>query len=165
MPRLPERRREANALGSGVIVDPRGLVVTNNHVVEKADEITVVLADRREFPAKLMLADPKTDLAVLKIDGGDEPLPAVAMRDSDDLEVGDLVLAIGNPFGVGQTVTMGIVSALARTNVGITDYSFFIQTDASINPGNLGGALIGMDGGLVGINTAIYSSQRGGNAG
>src|SRR3546814_6868094 len=91
MPRLPERRREANALGSGVIVDPRGLVVTNNHVVEKADEITVVLADRREFPAKLMLADPKTDLAVLKIDGGDEPLPAVAMRDSDDLEVGDLV--------------------------------------------------------------------------
>src|SRR3546814_10798859 len=95
----------------------------------------------------------------------DEPLPAVAMRDSDDLEVGDLVLAIGNPFGVGQTVTMGIVSALARTNVGITDYSFFIQTDASINPGNLGGALIGMDGGLVGINTAIYSSQRGGNAG
>ncbi|HEY9567956.1 MAG TPA: DegQ family serine endoprotease [Thalassobaculum sp.] len=165
MPRLPERRREANALGSGVIVDPRGLVVTNNHVVEKADEITVVLADRREFPAKLMLADPKTDLAVLKIDGGDEPLPAVAMRDSDDLEVGDLVLAIGNPFGVGQTVTMGIVSALARTNVGITDYSFFIQTDASINPGNSGGALIGMDGGLVGINTAIYSSQRGGNAG
>src|SRR3546814_10447735 len=92
-----------------------------------------------------MLADPKTDLAVLKIDGGDEPLPAVAMRDSDDLEVGDLVLAIGNPFGVGQTVTMGIVSALARTNVGITDYSFFIQTDASINPGNSGGALIGME--------------------
>ncbi len=165
IPRLPERRREANSLGSGVIVDRSGVVMTNNHVVEKADEITVVLADRREFPATLLLADPKTDLAVLKIDVGDEPLPAVAMRDSDDLEVGDIVLAIGNPFGVGQTVTMGIVSALARTNVGITDYSFFIQTDASINPGNSGGALIGIDGRLVGINTAIFSNQRGGNAG
>lgn len=164
-PRLPERRREANALGSGVIVDPSGIVVTNNHVVEMADEITVVLADRREFAAKVMLADPKTDLTVLKIDAGDEVLPSVTMRDSDDLEVGDLVLAIGNPFGVGQTVTMGIVSALARTNVGISDYSFFIQTDAAINPGNSGGALIGMDGHLVGINTAIYSNQRGGNAG
>ena len=165
VPRLPERRREANSLGSGVIVDPSGVVVTNNHVVEKADEITVVLADRREFPATLLLADSKTDLAVLKIDTGDEPLPAVAMRDSDDLEVGDIVLAIGNPFGVGQTVTMGIVSALARTNVGITDYSFFIQTDASLNPGNSGGALIGVDGRLVGINTAIFSNQRGGAAG
>src|SRR3546814_14356474 len=107
-----------------------------------------------------MLADPKTDLAVLKIDGGDEPLPAVAMRDSDDLEVGDLVLAIGNPFGVGQTVTMGIVSALARTNVGITDYSFFIQTAASINPGNSDGALIGMYGGLVCITTPIYPTHE-----
>ncbi|WP_189993400.1 DegQ family serine endoprotease [Thalassobaculum fulvum] len=165
MPKLPERRREANSLGSGVLVDPAGIVVTNNHVVEKADEITVVLADRREFPARLLLADPKTDLAVLKIEAGDEDLPAVAMRDSDDLEVGDIVLAIGNPFGVGQTVTMGIVSALARTNVGITDYSFFIQTDASINPGNSGGALIGMDGRLVGVNTAIFSNQRGGAAG
>jgi len=165
LPRLPERRREENSLGSGVIVDPSGVVVTNNHVVEKADKITVVLADRREFPATLLLADPKTDLAVLKIDAADEPLPSVAMRDSDDLEVGDIVLAIGNPFGVGQTVTMGIVSALARTNVGITDYSFFIQTDASINPGNSGGALIGMDGRLVGINTAIFSNQRGSTAG
>lgn len=165
VPRLPERRREANSLGSGVIVDSTGVVVTNNHVVEKADEITVVLADRREFRAKLLLADPKTDLAVLKIDAGDESLPTVAMRDSDDLEVGDIVLAIGNPFGVGQTVTMGIVSALARTNVGITDYSFFIQTDASINPGNSGGALIGIDGRLVGVNTAIFSTQRGDAAG
>lgn len=164
-PRMPERQREANSLGSGVIVDPDGIVVTNNHVVEKADEITVVLADRREFPAKVMLADPKTDLAVLRVDTNGEPLPAVGMRDSDDLEVGDIVLAIGNPFGVGQTVTMGIVSALARTNVGVTDYSFFIQTDASINPGNSGGALIGVDGRLVGINTAIYSTQRGGSAG
>lgn len=164
-PRLPERRREASSLGSGVIVDPSGVVVTNNHVVEKADEITVVLADRREFAAKVILADPKTDLTVLKIDAGDEILPAVSMRDSDDLEVGDIVLAIGNPFGVGQTVTMGIVSALARTNVGVSDYSFFIQTDAAINPGNSGGALIGVDGKLVGINTAIYSTQRGGNAG
>ncbi len=165
MPRLPERRREANSLGSGVIVDPTGVVVTNYHVIEKADAITVVLADRREFPARVMLADPKTDLVVLKIDVEDELLPAVAIRDSDDLEVGDIVLAIGNPFGVGQTVTMGIVSALARTNVGITDYSFFIQTDASINPGNSGGALIGVDGRLVGVNTAIYSNQRTGGAG
>ncbi len=165
LPRLPERRRQANSLGSGVIVDPSGIIVTNNHVVDKADEITVVLADRREFPAKLVLADQKTDLSVLKIDTRGEPLPAVAMRDSDDLDVGDIVLAIGNPFGVGQTVTMGIVSALARTNVGISDYSFFIQTDASINPGNSGGALIGMDGRLVGINTAIFSNQRGGTGG
>ena len=160
VPNLPERRREASSLGSGVIVEANGTIVTNNHVIDGADEITVVLNDRREFGATLVLADPKTDLAVLKIDTGGESLPHVAMRDSDDLDVGDLVLAIGNPFGVGQTVTMGIVSALARTNVGITDYSFFIQTDASINPGNSGGALIGTDGRLVGINTAIFSNQR-----
>jgi serine protease Do len=161
VPSLPQRRREATSLGSGVIVDADGTVVTNNHVIEGADEITVVLNDRREFKARLILADPDTDLAVLAIDGVDEPLPFVRFEDSDDLEVGDLVLAIGNPFGVGQTVTMGIVSALARTNVGITDYSFFIQTDASINPGNSGGALIGTDGRLVGVNTAIYSNKRG----
>lgn len=165
VPSLPQRRREATSLGSGVIVDASGTVVTNNHVIEGADEITVVLNDRREFKARLILADPDTDLAVLAIDGVDERLPYVEIHDSDDLEVGDLVLAIGNPFGVGQTVTMGIVSALARTNVGITDYSFFIQTDASINPGNSGGALIGTDGRLVGINTAIYSSRRGGSPG
>lgn len=165
VPSLPQRRREATSLGSGVIVDADGTVVTNNHVIEGADEITVVLNDRREFKARLILADPDTDLAVLAIDGVAEPLPYVRFHDSDELEVGDLVLAIGNPFGVGQTVTMGIVSALARTNVGITDYSFFIQTDASINPGNSGGALIGTDGRLVGINTAIYSSQRGGSPG
>ncbi|MDF1794444.1 MAG: DegQ family serine endoprotease [Thalassobaculaceae bacterium] len=165
VPSLPQRRREATSLGSGVIVDAEGTVVTNNHVIEGADEITVVLNDRREFKARLILADPDTDLAVLAIDGVEEPLPFVEFHDSDDLSVGDLVLAIGNPFGVGQTVTMGIVSALARTNVGITDYSFFIQTDASINPGNSGGALIGTDGRLVGINTAIYSNQRGGSTG
>ncbi|SDG47323.1 Do family serine endopeptidase [Thalassobaculum litoreum] len=165
VPSLPQRRREATSLGSGVIVDAAGTVVTNNHVIEGADEITVVLNDRREYKARLILADPDTDLAVLAIDGVDEPLPYVEIHDSDDLAVGDLVLAIGNPFGVGQTVTMGIVSALARTNVGITDYSFFIQTDASINPGNSGGALIGTDGRLVGINTAIYSNQRGGSPG
>lgn len=165
IPSLPETRREASSLGSGVIVAADGTVVTNNHVVEGADEITVVLSDRREFKARLVLADPKADLAVLAIEGIKEPLPFVEIRDSDELAVGDLVLAIGDPFGVGQTVTMGIVSALARTNVGVTDYSFFIQTDASINPGNSGGALIGMDGRLVGINTAIFSNQRGAGGG
>lgn len=165
VPSLPQRRREASSLGSGVIVDAAGTVVTNNHVIQGADEITVVLNDRREYKARLILADPDTDLAVLAIDGLEESLPFVEIQDSDDLSVGDLVLAIGNPFGVGQTVTMGIVSALARTNVGITDYSFFIQTDASINPGNSGGALIGTDGRLVGINTAIYSNQRGAGGG
>ena len=139
-----------------------GLVVTNFHVIKGADEITVVLSDRREFDAKILLQEERTDLAVLKIDTAGEKLPHLEMRDSDELEVGDLVLAIGNPFGVGQTVTSGIVSALARTALGITDYSFFIQTDAAINPGNSGGALISMDGLLVGVNTAIYSNQKGG---
>jgi len=165
MPHLPERRQQASSLGSGVIVDAAGVILTNNHVIDGADTITVVLSDRLEFEAELLLADPKTDLAVLRIDAGAESLPHVALRDSDELEVGDLVLAIGNPFGVGQTVTMGIVSALARTNVGISDYSFFIQTDAAINPGNSGGALIGVNGNLVGINTAIYSNQGGRQAG
>src|SRR5262245_6196072 len=155
------RNRIQNSLGSGVIVDPRGIVVTNNHVIEGGTEIRIVLADRREFEAKLMLADKRTDLAVLKIDAGDEELPALGFGDSDDLDVGDLVLAIGNPFGVGQTVTSGIVSALARTQLGITDYQFFIQTDAAINPGNSGGALVDMKGRLIGINTAIFSRSGG----
>jgi Do/DeqQ family serine protease len=155
------RERVANSLGSGVIVDGRGYIVTNNHVIKDASDIRVVLSDKREFEAKLLLADDRTDLAVLKIDAGDERLPKLLLSDSDDLEVGDLVLAIGNPFGVGQTVTSGIVSALARTQVGVTDYQFFIQTDAAINPGNSGGALVDMNGGLVGINTAIFSKSGG----
>jgi serine protease Do len=123
--------------------------------------VTVVLADRREFEAKIIRSDERTDLAVLKIEAGSEALPFLELRDSDELEVGDLVLAIGNPFGVGQTVTSGIVSALARTGVGVSDYRFFIQTDAAINPGNSGGALVSLDGRLVGINTAIYSRSGG----
>jgi serine protease Do len=153
--------RVQNSLGSGVIVDPAGIIVTNNHVIRGADEIIVAFADRREFEATLLRADERTDLAVLKIEIGDEKLPALELRDSDDLEVGDLVLAIGNPFGVGQTVTSGIVSAVARTMAGIADYRFFIQTDAAINPGNSGGALVAMDGRLIGINTAIYSRDGG----
>jgi serine protease Do len=158
------RERVRNALGSGVIVRADGLIVTNHHVVADANEIRVVLADRREFPAKLVISDEKTDLAILRIDSGGASLPVLAFRDSDELEVGDLVLAIGDPFGVGQTVTSGIISALARTQIGISDLGFFIQTDAAINPGNSGGALIGMDGRLVGINTAIFS-QSGGSIG
>jgi S1-C subfamily serine protease len=155
------RERVQNSLGSGVIVDSGGIIVTNNHVVANATELRVVLADKREFEAKVLLADERTDLAVLKIDVKDEELPALPFANSDDLEVGDLVLAIGNPFGVGQTVTSGIVSALARTRVGVTDYQFFIQTDAAINPGNSGGALVNMQGELVGINTAIFSKSGG----
>ena len=153
----PRRRRARNSLGSGVIVSADGLIITNHHVIDKADEIKVALGDRREFPADLILDDERTDLAVLRIDTNGEALPFLTLRDSDELEVGDLVLAIGNPFNVGQTVTSGIVSALARTGVGVSDFQFFIQTDAAINPGNSGGALIGMDGRLVGINTAIFS--------
>ncbi len=155
------RERVQNSLGSGVIVDAGGTIVTNNHVVANATELRVVLADKREFEAKVLLADERTDLAVLKIDVKDEELPALPFANADDLEVGDLVLAIGNPFGVGQTVTSGIVSALARTRVGVTDYQFFIQTDAAINPGNSGGALVNMQGELVGINTAIFSKSGG----
>jgi Do/DeqQ family serine protease len=155
------RERVANSLGSGVIVDPAGFIVTNNHVVKGGNDIRVVLADKREFEAKLLLADERSDLAVLKIDAGDEALSFLRFGNSDDLEVGDLVLAIGNPFGVGQTVTSGIISALARTDVGVSDYQFFIQTDAAINPGNSGGALINMSGDLVGINTAIFSRSGG----
>lgn len=161
--RLGEGRRKKaqNSLGSGVIIRPNGTIITNHHVIEGADEIRVVLTDRREFEATVLGRDPRTDLAVLKIDPGAERLPSLKLRDSDDLEVGDLVLAIGNPFGVGQTVTSGIVSALARTQVGINDLNFFIQTDAAINPGNSGGALISMGGELVGINSAIYSKNGG----
>ena len=156
----PQQRMQ-NSLGSGVLVRSEGIIVTNHHVVKGSNEIKVALADRREFEATLILADERTDLAVLRIDTGGEKLPVLQLGDSDELEVGDLVLAIGNPFGVGQTVTSGIVSALARTPVGITDFGFFIQTDAAINPGNSGGALVTLDGRLAGINTAIYSRSGG----
>ena len=155
-----EGERVQKALGSGVIVDPSGLVVTNFHVIENATEVRVALADRREFEAQIVLRDPRTDLAVLRIKGG-ENFPFMAMGDSDVLEVGDFVIAIGDPFGVGQTVTQGIVSALARTEIGASDYGFFIQTDAAINPGNSGGALVDLDGQLVGINSMIYSRSGG----
>ncbi len=151
------RERVAQSLGSGAIVRADGVIITNNHNIEGADEIMVQLSDRREFPAKVLVADPRSDLAVLKIDVGAEKLPVLAIDDQEPLEVGDLVLAIGNPFGVGLTVTNGIVSATARSNTGITDYGFFIQTDAAINPGNSGGPLVDMDGDLVGVNTAILS--------
>ncbi|MCA3246633.1 MAG: DegQ family serine endoprotease [Azospirillum sp.] len=156
-------QRVQSSLGSGVIVDPSGLIVTNFHVIRGAEEIVVSLADRREFEATVARGDERTDLAILRIDARGERLPFLEMRDSDDVEVGDLVLAIGNPFGVGQTVTQGIVSAVARTMAGISDFRFFIQTDAAINPGNSGGALVAMDGRLVGINTAIFSRDGGSN--
>ncbi len=149
------------SLGSGVLVDASGLIVTNNHVIEGADEVKVSLADKREFEATLVLKDPRTDLAVLRIKNARERFPALEFADSDALQVGDVVLAVGNPFGVGQTVTHGIVSALARTQIGVTDYQFFIQTDAAINPGNSGGALVDLTGKLVGINTAIFSRSGG----
>src|SRR6202007_259384 len=149
------------SLGSGVMVDPSGLVVTNVHVIEGADQVKVSLADKREFEAEIMLKDPRSDLAVLKLKNVHEKFPTLDFANSDELMVGDVVLAIGNPFGVGQTVTHGIISALARTQVGITDYQFFIQTDAAINPGNSGGALVDMNGRLAGINTAIYSRSGG----
>jgi len=155
------RERVQRSLGSGVVVSDNGIIVTNNHVIGEADEITVALADRREFEAEVVLTDESTDLAILRIDTEGEKLPYLKLADSDDLEVGDLVLAIGNPFGVGQTVTSGIVSAVARTNVGVADYQFFIQTDAAINPGNSGGALVTLNGQLVGVNTAIFSRSGG----
>jgi Do/DeqQ family serine protease len=154
----PQQQR---SLGSGVIVDRSGLVVTNYHVIDGADEVKVSLADKREFEAEIVLKDQRTDMAVLRIKDRNEQFQALELGNSDDLQVGDLVLAIGNPFGVGQTVTHGIVSALARTQVGITDYQFYIQTDAAINPGNSGGALVDMAGKLVGINTAIFSRSGG----
>src|ERR1700754_2644443 len=160
---MPNRTEKQSSLGSGVIVEANGTVITNNHVVDGADDIKIALSDGREFPCKVVLRDENVDLAVLKLQTK-ETFPTLQIGDSDALEVGDLVLAIGNPFGVGQTVTSGIISALARTRVGITDYGFFIQTDAAINPGNSGGALVTMDGKLAGINTAIVS-RTGGSVG
>lgn len=154
------RERIENSLGSGVIVRADGIVVTNHHVIEDAQGIFVGLADDRVFPAEIVISDKRTDIAVLRIGVFGEALPFLEFGDSDRLRVGDIVVAIGNPFGIGQSVTTGIVSALARTGVGIRDFRFFIQTDAAINPGNSGGALIAADGRLVGVNTAIFA--RGG---
>jgi serine protease Do len=158
---LVPRDRQERSLGSGVIISPDGYIVTNNHVVEGGTDIRVSLSDKREFPARIVGTDDKTDLAVLKID--QTGLPALSLDDSSRIQVGDVVLAIGNPFGVGQTVTMGIVSATGR-GLGIEDYEDFIQTDAAINPGNSGGALVSAEGRLIGINTAILS-RSGGNQG
>jgi S1-C subfamily serine protease len=158
------RQRVQQSLGSGVIVRPDGVIITNRHVIEGGQDIVVVLADKREFKARVLLSDARTDLAVLRIDTHGERLPTIQFGDSDRVQVGDLVLAIGDPFGIGQTVTMGIVSALARTQISGSDYQFFIQTDAAINPGNSGGALVTTDGKLAGINTAIVS-RTGENAG
>lgn len=155
------RQQVESSLGSGVIVDPDGLVITNAHVIKGAQEISVGLNDGREFDAELALMDERSDLAVLRIAAEDEPMPYIQMRPSETLEVGDIVIAIGNPFGVGQTVTSGIVSALSRSTLNINDFNFFIQTDAAINPGNSGGPLVAMDGRVVGINTAIYSRDGG----
>lgn len=155
---MPRRRKE-QSLGSGVIVSEDGYIITNNHVISGADEIKVVLSDRREFVGKVVGSDPKTDLAVIKIKASD--LPTILWGDSDGIEVGEFVLAIGNPFGLNQTVTSGIVSAKGRANVGIADYEDFIQTDAAINPGNSGGALVNIRGELVGINTAIFTRSGG----
>jgi Do/DeqQ family serine protease len=160
---LPEMPRQAQNLGSGVIVDAKaGYILTNHHVVEDADEITITLRDRRSFPAKLVGADPDTDLALLKIEA--DNLSALELADSDRLRVGDFAVAIGNPFGLGQTVTYGIISALGRSDLGIEGFENFIQTDASINPGNSGGALVTLEGQLIGINTAIIG-PNGGNVG
>lgn len=159
----PVQPRVQQSLGSGVIVGADGLIVTNNHVVQGADQILVALTDRREFPAKLLFADARLDLALLKVDTRGAALPVIRMGDSDRAEVGDVTVAIGNPFGVGQTVTTGIVSAIARTGIGVSDWQFFIQTDAAINPGNSGGALLDAQGRLIGINTAIYSRDGGSN--
>ncbi|GBE35228.1 putative periplasmic serine endoprotease DegP-like precursor [bacterium BMS3Bbin06] len=155
-----KRKYQSSALGSGVVVTDDGYILTNNHVVKDADEIKVVLYDKREFKGRVVGSDPKSDLAVIKIDAGGD-LPAIKIGESDSLKVGDVVLAIGNPFGLSQTITMGIVSAVGRSNVGIADYEDFIQTDAAINPGNSGGALVNTRGELVGINTAIFSTNGG----
>jgi Do/DeqQ family serine protease len=150
----------AQSLGSGVIVDRSGLVVTNFHVIASMTDVKVALSDKREFEASIVLRDERTDLAVLRLKGSG-PFPVLELGDSDSIDVGDLVLAVGDPFGVGQTVTQGIVSALARTQIGVSDYQFFIQTDAAINPGNSGGALVDMDARLVGIPSTIYSKSGG----
>lgn len=150
-----------SSLGTGLIVEENGVVITNAHVVKDAQEISVVLKDGREFDAELSLTDKSSDLAVLRMKTKGERLPFAHFKPSESLEVGDLVLAIGNPFGVGQTVTSGIISALARSSLNINDFNFFIQTDAAINPGNSGGPLVAMDGSVIGINTAIYSRSGG----
>jgi serine protease Do len=161
-PRAPQQQRE-RGLGSGVIVSPDGYILTNNHVIDKATDIKVMLPDKREFPGKVVGADPKTDIAVVKIAA--TGLPTIAFGDSSKLEVGDYAFAIGNPFGVGETATMGIISATGRNGLDIEDYEDFIQTDAAINPGNSGGALLNARGELIGINTAILSGGSGGNQG
>ena len=164
-PLFRSRPRTEQSLGSGVIIGSDGLILTNSHVVHGATDISVTLSDGHEYPVEIVLDDGTTDLAALRITSDTAlNLPTVTFADSDSLEVGDLVLAIGNPFGVGQTVTSGIVSALARTGVEVSDYSFFIQTDAAINPGNSGGALVDMQGRLVGINSAIFSSSSTGGS-
>ena len=150
-------QRQTGSIGSGVIVRADGVVVTNNHVIENMQQIRVTLTDRREYAAKVLLADSRSDIAVLQLEGVEGALPVLRIDDQEEQQIGDLVLAIGNPFGVGQTVTTGIVSALNRTETGISDSGSFIQTDAAINPGNSGGALVDMDGDLIGINTAIFS--------
>lgn len=156
---LEDEPQRASSLGSGVIVGAEGFILTNHHVIEAADEIDVALADGRKLRAKLVGTDPDTDLAVLRVEGAD--LPAVTFGQAETMQVGDVVLAIGNPFGVGQTVTMGIVSAVGRSHLGINTFENFIQTDAAINPGNSGGALVDSSGNLVGINSAIYSRSGG----
>ncbi|SFN22833.1 serine protease DegQ [Nitrosospira briensis] len=155
----PPQSRRASSLGSGVIVSPEGYVLTNHHVIEAADEIEIALADGRKARASVIGSDPETDLAVVRVDM--ESLPTMTFGHSDNARVGDIVLAIGNPFGVGQTVTMGIISALGRTHLGINTFENFIQTDAAINPGNSGGALVDASGNLIGINTAIVSRTGG----
>jgi serine protease Do len=160
---VPKERRE-HALGSGVIISPEGYILTNNHVVDGATEVTVTLHDKRELKARVIGTDPRTDIAVVKIEAGGS-LPYATLGDSSKVQIGDVVLAMGNPFGIGQTVTMGIVSATGRSNLGIEEVEDFIQTDAPINPGNSGGALIDDEGHLVGINTAILSGNSGGNQG
>lgn len=156
--RMPKKWKEQN-LGSGVIVSSDGYIITNNHVVEKSDEIKVTLLDKRTFRGKIVGVDPKTDIAIVKIDASN--LPTVPWGDSEKLQVGEFVLAIGNPYGLSHTVTMGIISAVGRANVGIADYEDFIQTDAAINPGNSGGPLVNIKGELIGINTAIFSRTGG----
>lgn len=156
---LPRQRRMESSLGSAVIMAPEGYLLTNNHVVSDADQIVVALKDGRETLARLIGSDPETDLAVLKIDL--QNLPAITLGRSDQIQIGDVTLAIGNPFGVGQTVTMGIISATGRNQLGLNTYEDFIQTDAAINPGNSGGALVDANGNLIGINTAIFSKSGG----
>jgi Do/DeqQ family serine protease len=155
------RNRMRSSLGSGVVVDESGVIVTNDHVIREATDVKVAFADGREYVADILIRDQSTDLAVLRIRDSDERFVALDFADSDDIEVGDLVLAIGNPFGVGQTVTSGIVSAVARTDIGVNDLSFFIQTDAAINPGNSGGPLVDVRGDIIGLNSAIFSRSGG----